>query len=146
MRVVLQRVSSGKCIVKNTVVSSIGKGYMLLVGFCKNDDEAKVFEMARKINNLRLFDDELGKINLNIHQVNGEILSISQFTLYADLHKSNRPSFTQSLEKDKASALYLLFNETLKNTWNINVKPGCFGEHMDLDIVCDGPVTITLEL
>lgn len=146
MRVVLQRVSSAKCIVNNNVVSSIDHGYMLLVGFCKDDNETKVIEMARKISNLRLFDDESGKINLNIHQVNGKILSISQFTLYADLKKSNRPSFSQSLEKDKASLLYLLFNETLTKTWNIEVKPGCFGEHMDLDIVCDGPVTITLEL
>lgn len=146
MRVVIQRVKSGKCIVNNQIISSINHGYMLLVGFNHDDTEEKVIKMARKINNIRLFDDENGKINLNIHQVNGEILSISQFTLYADTEKSNRPSFTNSMDRIKANDLYLLFNETLEKTWNIPVKKGCFGEHMYLDIVCDGPVTINLEL
>ncbi len=146
MRVIIQRVKSAKCIVDEKIVSSVTHGYMLLVGFCKSDNEQNVKAMAQKINNLRLFDDDEGKINLNIHQVNGEILSISQFTLYADVRKSNRPSFTDSMEKEKACELYLLFNDILKNTWNIKVQPGSFGDHMYLDVVCDGPVTITLEM
>ncbi len=146
MRVVIQRVKSAKCIVDEKIVSSVNHGYMLLVGFCKSDNEQNVKAMAQKINNLRLFDDDEGKINLNIHQVNGEILSISQFTLYADVRKSNRPSFTDSMEKERANELYSLFNDILKNTWNINVQPGSFGDHMYLDVVCDGPVTINLEM
>lgn len=145
MRVVVQRVSRAKCIVDNQVVSEIGKGYMLLVGFTHNDTLKEVETLARKINNLRIFEDEFGKINLNIHDVNGEILSISQFTLYADTKKSNRPSFTASMGGSEAIVLYQKFNEILNSVYGINTLPGVFGAHMDLDIMCDGPVTITLE-
>lgn len=145
MRIVVQRVSKAKCIVDNKVVSEIGKGYMLLVGLTHTDTLKDVETLARKVNNLRIFEDEFGKINLNIHDVNGEILSISQFTLYADTKKSNRPSFTLSMKPDEAKVLYEKFNEILNNVYNIKTLPGVFGAHMDLEIVCDGPVTITLE-
>ena len=108
MRVVVQRVSRAKCIVDNQVVSEIGKGYMLLVGFTHTDTLKEVETLARKINNLRIFEDEFGKINLNIHDVNGEILSISQFTLYADTKKSNRPSFTASMGGSEGLLLFLV--------------------------------------
>lgn len=145
MRIVVQRVSKAKCIVDNKVVSEIGKGFMLLVGFTHTDTIKEVETLARKINNLRIFEDEFGKINLNIHDAKGDILSISQFTLYADTKKSNRPSFTDSMKPDAANDLYIKFNEILNNTYNIKTLPGVFGAHMDLEITCDGPVTITLE-
>ena len=145
MRVVVQRVSKAKCIVDGNVVSEIGKGFMLLVGFTHTDTIKEVETLARKINNLRIFEDEFGKINLNIHDAVGDILSISQFTLYADTKKSNRPSFTESMKPDSANELYMKFNEILNNVYNIKTLPGVFGAHMDLEITCDGPVTITLE-
>ena len=145
MRVVVQRVSKAKCIVDGNVVSEIGKGFMLLVGFTNTDTIKEVETLARKINNLRIFEDEFGKINLNIHDAVGEILSISQFTLYADTKKSNRPSFTESMKPDSANELYMKFNEILNNVNNIKTLPGVFGAHMNLEITCDGPVTITLE-
>lgn len=146
MRIVVQRVSRAKCIVDGNVVSEINKGYMLLVGLTHTDTIKEVEKLAQKVNNLRIFEDEFGKINLNIHDVNGEILSISQFTLYADTKKSNRPSFTASMAPTIAKELYEKFNEILNTQYNIVTKPGVFGAHMDLDIVCDGPVTITLEI
>ncbi len=146
MRVIIQRVRRASCIVDNNIVGSINKGYMLLVGFTHTDTIKEVEAMAQKINNIRLFDDDNGKINLNIHDAKGEILSISQFTLYGNTHKSNRPSFTDSMNASDAKVLYDYFNELLTKKWQINVETGCFGAHMYLDIECDGPVTITLEM
>ncbi len=146
MRVVVQRVKYAKCLVNDKIVGSINEGYMLLVGFNNTDNIDIVNKMAQKINNLRIFDDEDGKMNLNIHQINGRILSISQFTLYADTKKSNRPSFTESMNKEEAIKLYNEFNKILVNTYDLMVETGIFGEHMYLDILCDGPVTINLEM
>lgn len=146
MRVVVQRVKYAKCLVNDKIVGSINEGYMLLVGFNNTDNIDLVNKMAQKINNLRIFDDEDGKMNLNIHQINGRILSISQFTLYADTKKSNRPSFTESMNKEEAIKLYNEFNKILVNTYDLMVETGIFGEHMYLDILCDGPVTINLEM
>lgn len=145
MRIIVQRVKRASCIVDGNIVSSINKGYMLLVGLTHSDTIDNVKELARKVNNLRIFSDEMGKMNLNIHDSNGEILSISQFTLYGNTKKSNRPSFTDSMEASKANDLYLEFNRILNEEYQIVTKPGVFGAHMDLDIICDGPVTITLE-
>lgn len=145
MRVVVQRVKEASCLVDDKVVSSIKHGFMLLVGFTLEDTLANVEKMAKKISSLRIFDDENGKINLNIHDVGGEILSISQFTLYADTKKSNRPSFTASMPGAQAKILYESFNSLLQDKYELSVQPGVFGAHMYLDIVCDGPVTITLE-
>lgn len=146
MRVVVQRVKYAKCLVNDKIVGSINEGCMLLVGFNNNDNIDIVNKMAKKINNLRIFDDKDGKMNLNIHQINGRILSISQFTLYADTKKSNRPSFTESMNKEEAIKLYNEFNKILVNTYDLMVETGIFGEHMYLDILCDGPVTINLEM
>ena len=99
MRVVVQRVKKASCLVEQKVVGKIDEGFMLLVGFKNTDTSDVLGKMAQKINNLRVFDDQEGKMNLNIHQINGKILSISQFTLYADTKKSNRPSFTESMKK-----------------------------------------------
>lgn len=146
MRVVVQRVKKASCIVEQKVVGSIDEGFMLLVGFKNTDTSDAIIKMAQKINNLRVFDDHDGKMNLNIHQINGKILSISQFTLYADTRKSNRPSFTESMRREEAIKLYDEFNRILREEYELTVETGCFGEHMYLDILCDGPVTINLEM
>ncbi|HHU24837.1 MAG: D-aminoacyl-tRNA deacylase [Bacilli bacterium] len=144
MKVVVQRVKKASCIVDGHVVSQIGKGYLLLVGFTHGDTIEEAKKMAKKISNLRIFEDENQKMNLSIQTIKGEILSISQFTLYADTEKGNRPSFVDSMNPDEASKLYEEFNQILESEYHIPVKAGVFGAHMELAIVCDGPVTISL--
>ena len=148
MRVVIQRVKQASCKVlidgEYHLVSTIGHGLMLLVGFTHSDNEEVVKKMAKKIIDLRIFSDEAGKMNLDIKQVNGSILSISQFTLYGDTRKGNRPSFVESMKHDEANKLYEFFNQTLTN-YGIITKPGAFGEDMLLEPHCDGPVTIEME-
>lgn len=146
MRVTIQRVKRAKCITNKKIVSEIEKGFLVLVGFTHEDTIDIVHKMARKIAMLRVFDDEAGKMNKAIKDVDGEILAISQFTLYADPLSGNRPSFTQSMAKDQANQLYLAFMNILNSEYQIKTLPGSFGEHMDLDILCDGPVTINIEL
>ncbi len=145
MRVVVQRVSQAQVSVESKIVSSIGKGYLLLIGMTHEDDIDTAKQMARKIANLRVFSDLEGKMNLSLSQVGGEILSISQFTLYGDTNNSNRPSFTKAMNYKEADKLYLDFNEILRKEYGINVKAGVFGEHMEVSLVNDGPVTIIIE-
>lgn len=145
MKVVLQRVSSANCIVEQVVVSEINKGYLLLVGFTHDDTLSNVQKMAKKIANLRVFEDKEGKMNLAIKDVNGSILAISQFTLYADPTSGNRPSFINAMRPVEANALYEEFVRILNNDYQIITKKGVFGAHMELHPVCDGPVTINLE-
>lgn len=145
MKVILQRVKSANCIVNNEIVSEIEKGYLLLVGFTHTDELENVKKMAKKIANLRVFEDEMGKMNLSIKDVNGCILAISQFTLYADPTSGNRPSFINAMRPDEANYLYEKFVEILNNDYKIITKKGVFGSHMELYPVCDGPVTINLE-
>ncbi len=145
MKVTLQRVSYANCIVDNIKVSEISKGLMLLVGFTHNDTIENVKKMAKKIANLRIFEDENGKMNLSIKDVKGEILAISQFTLYADTTSGNRPSFVNSMKPDSALELYKEFVAILNNEYNISTKMGVFGAHMYLNPICDGPVTINME-
>lgn len=141
MRVVLQRVKEASVTIDGKIYSSINKGYLLLVGFTHNDDLNLVTKIAKKINNLRIFSDENDKMNLSLKNVGGEILSVSQFTLYADTNSGNRPSFTKSMAFNEAKKLYEQFNEILKS-YNIEVKTGVFGAMMDVKLVNDGPVTI----
>ena len=143
MRIIVQRVKRASCIVDGNIVSSINKGYMLLVGLTHSDTIDNVKELARKVNNLRIFSDEMGKMNLNIHDSNGEILSISQFTLYGDAKKGNRPSYINALGGDKATILYDEFNKKLRQY--VHVETGIFGADMCVNITNDGPVTILLE-
>ncbi|MBQ8292842.1 MAG: D-tyrosyl-tRNA(Tyr) deacylase [Bacilli bacterium] len=145
MRVVLQRVKRANCIVNQEEVSKIEKGYLLLVGFTHTDTIDNVNKMAKKIANLRVFEDEMGKMNLSIKDVNGSILAISQFTLYADPTSGNRPSFINAMKPTEANALYEEFVKLLNNEWQIETKMGVFGADMELNPVCDGPVTINLE-
>ncbi|WP_017548729.1 D-aminoacyl-tRNA deacylase [Salinicoccus carnicancri] len=143
MRVVLQRVSSST-VISNEFFNEIGKGYCLLVGVSNEDTEADAIKLAEKIAASRNFEDSEGKINLSIKDVGGEILSISQFTLYADTRKGNRPSFTRAAGREHADKLYKLFNETLQS-YDLTVKTGFFGEMMNVNINNDGPITILYE-
>ena len=144
MKVVVQRVSQASCTVDDKVTGSIGIGYMLLVGFGLDDTRETVEKYAAKVAKLRIFSDEEGKINRSISDVNGSILSISQFTLYADARKGNRPSFVNALGGQKATELYDYFNECLRN-YDLKVETGIFGADMKIALVNDGPVTIILE-
>lgn len=145
MKVVVQRVKSASCKVNDKERSKIKNGYLLLVGFTNNDSLKEVNYLAKKIANLRIFEDDLGKLNKSIINMNYEILSISQFTLYGDASKGNRPSFTKALEPKKALKLYLELTRILMTEYNINTFNGAFGEHMVIELVNDGPVTIILE-
>ncbi len=145
MKVVLQRVQYANCVVEKEVVSEINKGYMLLVGFTHTDTIENVKKMAKKISALRVFTDEFDKMNLSIKDVNGEILAISQFTLYADPNSGNRPSFINAMKPNLADNLYQEFVKILNEEYQIITKKGVFGAHMELHTICDGPVTINLE-
>lgn len=144
MKLVVQRVLRASCHINNEIYSSIDKGFMVLVGLGINDHKDIVYKMANKLSKLRIFEDEEGKINKSLFDVNGQILSISQFTLYADTKKGNRPSFTDALGGDKAKELYDYFNKCLEEL-NIDVKTGIFGEDMKIELINDGPVTIIME-
>ncbi|MCT1926916.1 D-aminoacyl-tRNA deacylase [Staphylococcus pasteuri] len=143
MRVVVQRVSEAS-VSNDNIHNSIKKGYCLLVGVGKSSTEVDVQAVAKKIANARLFEDENDKLNFNIQQIEGEILCISQFTLYADVKKGNRPGFSNSKSPDEANELYESFNEALRS-YGLNVKTGEFGTHMNVEIHNDGPVTIIYE-
>lgn len=144
MRVVIQRCKYARCLVDQKITGEINHGLLILVGFTEGDDFDKVKKMAKKIVNLRIFEDENQKMNLSVLNIHGEILSISQFTLYANTTGGNRPSFIESLEPSKAQALYLLFNQELR-TYGLKVDEGIFGAHMEIELLNDGPVTINLE-
>lgn len=144
MRVLIQLVKDASVKVEGTEVSRIGKGLLLFCGIGKDDDIKDTEYTAKKILNLRIFPDENGRMNLNIKDVNGEILSISQFTLYANTKKGNRPGFDLSAEPEKANHYWQRFNELLREG-GVCVKEGVFGAHMDIELINDGPVTIWLD-
>ena len=144
MRIVLQRVKSASVSIDETVVGKIGVGFVLLVGIADSDTEAELDYLVRKITKLRVFEDLVGKMNLAIEDVGGQILSISQFTLYADTKKSNRPSFTKAGAPDFADKMYQLFNKKLRDT-GLTVETGEFGANMQVQLINDGPVTIIFD-
>ena len=145
MRVVVQRCSRAEVRIDGVSVGKIGQGFMLLVGITETDTTAEADLLAKKIAQLRVFEDEAGKMNLAIRDVGGAILSISQFTLYADCRKGNRPSFIRAARPEQASPLYDYFNETLRTTYGLTVETGRFGADMKVDFINDGPVTILLD-
>lgn len=143
MKVILQRSKKSSVSVDNKVVGSIDSGLVILVGFTEGDNETVIDKMINKIINLRIFNDENNIMNKSILEVGGSILSISQFTLYADVRKGRRPSYIKALNGDQSIKLYDLFNEKLKQY--INVATGIFGADMTVNISNDGPVTIIIE-
>lgn len=144
MRLVVQRVKNAKVEVDNKIVGQINQGYMVLVGVGPNDTEKEADYLAKKLINLRIFEDENGKMNLSIKDVNGELLLISQFTLYADCSGGNRPSFINAAKPDMANELYEYFCDKCKEQ-GIKVEKGIFGADMKVSLLNDGPVTIILE-
>ena len=143
MRVVVQRASNAKCVVDGKVTGEIEKGLMVLVGFTDTDTIEEVIYMCKKIVNLRIFDDENGVMNKSVLDVSGSILSISQFTLYGDAIKGNRPSYVKAMKHEDAKEMYSLFNKKLREY--IRVEEGIFGADMHISFTNDGPVTIIIE-
>lgn len=143
MKVVVQKVKEASCTVDNKITGKIGHGLMLLVGFTEGDNLDKIEQMARKVVNLRIFEDDNNVMNLSLLDVGGSILSISQFTLYADTKKGNRPSYIDAMKGEEATKLYDLFNEELRKY--TKVETGIFGSDMDIALINWGPTTIILE-
>lgn len=144
MRAVIQRVSQAKVVVDENTVGQINRGFMILLGVHEQDTQADVDYLVGKISKLRVFEDDQQKMNRSIMDVGGEILSISQFTLFADTKKGNRPSFVQAAKPDTAIPLYEAFNEGLRQV-GIPVETGIFGADMKCHLVNDGPVTIIID-
>ena len=144
MRAVVQRVNQAQVRVENKVVAKIGLGLVVLLGISPTDTEADVREMAEKVANLRIFGDAQGKMNLSCLDINGEIIVVSQFTLYADTRRGRRPSFTGAASPELAEPLCQFFVETLR-IMGVPTQSGVFGAHMVVDIQNDWPVTILLE-
>ncbi len=145
MRAVIQRVSESSVTVDGKAVGSSQKGYMILLGVVRGDTDENAQLLARKTAALRVFEDENGKMNKSVIDIDGEILAISQFTLCADCRKGNRPSFTDSEEPENAKRLYELYCEELKRNGVRRVEKGIFAADMKVSLVNDGPVTICLD-
>ena len=145
MRVVIQRAKNASCSVDGTIISSIEQGLVLLVGLTDTDTLKEVEYCAKKIANMRIFEDEDGKLNKSILDMGYEILNISQFTLYGETKKGNRPSFTKAMEPVKANELYITLTHLLNQEYGIKTYNGAFGEMMDISLINEGPVTIILE-
>ena len=144
MKVVVQRSKYSKVEVNNKLIKEISSGMVIVVRLTEGDDDAKILKMVKKIVNLRIFDDENGVMNKAILDVEGKILSISQFTLYGDTSKGNRPSYVKALNGNLAIKLYEKFNEELNKY--VQTLPGIFGADMQVSILNDGPVTIVMEV
>lgn len=144
MRILIQRVKGANVSVKDRIISEIGQGLLLLVGIGKDDSIADIEYLAKKITNLRIFEDEQGKMNRDVKQVKGQILSVSQFTLFADEKKGNRPGFDSAADPVKAKDYWEKFNVLLKGN-HLEVKEGIFAAHMEVGLINDGPVTIWLD-
>ncbi len=145
MRAVIQRVKEASVEVDGKVVGKIGNGILVLLGVGKDDTEEDMKWIADKVVNLRIFQDENGKMNLSLLDIGGEVLVVSQFTLYGDARKGRRPSFTEAAPPEKGKEFYKKFVEYLKEKYNIKVETGEFGTMMDVHLVNWGPVTILLD-
>ena len=143
MRIVIQRVKKASVSINERLYNEIKQGLLLLVGIEDTDTQVDIDYAVRKVTQMRIFEDEAGKMNLSVQDVGGEILSISQFTLFADTKKGNRPSFNLAAKPDFASPFYDEFNIALNHL--VPTKTGVFGEDMDIGLVNDGPVTIILD-
>ena len=144
MKLVIQRVDNAKVEVENKMVGRIKKGFLVLLGVAPEDTKETADFLVHKLVNLRVFTDENDKMNLSVKDINGELLIVSQFTLYANCKNGNRPSFEQAAKPEQANELYEYFVEKCKEE-NINVQTGEFGAHMQVSLLNNGPVTIILE-
>ena len=144
MRAIIQKVTRASVKVENELISEIGNGYMILLAVKQPDTDDDLLYIKKKISNLRIFEDEDGKLNLSIKDTGGEILLVSQFTLYGDARKGNRPSFTMSAGLEKANNYYERLRDELINE-GFTVKTGKFQAHMEVSLINDGPVTIILD-
>ena len=144
MKLVIQRVKNASVEVEGTIVGKIDKGYLVLLGVTHSDTKEIADYLSKKLCNLRVFEDENGKMNLNLKQVNGELLIVSQFTLYGDCTEGNRPSFINAANPDFAKELYEYFCDKCKEH-DIKVEKGIFGADMKVNLLNDGPVTIIME-
>lgn len=145
MKLLVQRVNYAGVEVEGKTVGSIEKGYMVLFGACEGDTEEIADKMIKKLVGLRIFSDSEGKINLSINDVGGSVLMVSQFTLYADCKKGNRPSFFKSGDPKRANELYEYSVEALRKTYGMHVETGEFGAHMKVSLENDGPFTVMLD-
>jgi len=144
MKAVIQRIKKASVKVENRIHASISKGLLVFLGVGKGDNESDVEYLVRKIINLRIFENELGKFDFSVKDINGEMLVVSQFTLYADCKKGNRPSFENAEIPDIAKMLYEKFVEKIRGN-GIKVGTGVFGAKMEIELINDGPVTILLD-
>lgn len=144
MRLIIQRVKRASVTVSDQTVGSCGKGYLVLVGIGQGDTPADVLYCTDKTAGLRIFEDENGKMNLSILDIGGEVLAISQFTLYGDVRKGKRPSFTDSASPETAKELYELYVDKLREK-GISTQMGVFGADMQVELLNDGPVTIMID-
>ena len=142
MIVVIQRVINASVKVDDKVVSSINNGMLILLGISNDDSKEDIIKMTNKISKLRIFNDENDIMNKNVNEVNGEVLVVSQFTLYGNVKKGNRPSYIEAAKPDIAKPIYNLFIKELDRLINNKVKTGIFGAYMSVDIINDGPVTL----
>ncbi|MCR5688089.1 MAG: D-tyrosyl-tRNA(Tyr) deacylase [Lachnospiraceae bacterium] len=145
MKFLIQVVKNASVSVDGSVIGSIDRGFLVFCGVCDADTEELADKMIRKAVNLRIFEDENGKTNLSIGEINGSMLVVSQFTLYADCRKGNRPSFIKAGDPEHANRLYEYILSELKNTYNIRTESGSFGADMQVSLVNDGPFTVMLD-
>lgn len=144
MRAVVQRVSNAKVVVENSIVGEINKGLLVLLGVGNDDLEKDILYLKEKILGLRIFEDGNEKMNLSLLDIKGELLIVSQFTLYGDVRKGRRPNFMNAASPDKAEKMYLDLVKACREE-GIKVETGRFGEHMDVELINDGPVTIMID-
>lgn len=144
MKFVIQRVKHASVTVEGQILGNINKGFMVLIGVCESDNEMIADRMVKKLIGLRIFEDENGKTNLDLHSVGGELLLVSQFTLYANCKKGNRPSFIEAAKPEKANALYEYIISECKKQVEV-VEKGEFGADMKVELLNDGPFTIVLD-
>ena len=145
MKLVIQRVKEAKVEVEEKMVGEIGTGFLVLLGVSEEDTKEKADYLVKKLCQLRVFTDENDKMNLALKDVNGELLIVSQFTLYADTTSGNRPSFIQAAKPEKANELYEYFCDKCEQKYGIKVEKGIFGADMQVSLLNDGPVTILIE-
>ena len=145
MKIVLQRCSRAEVRIDGETVGRIGLGFVVLVGITHSDTRENADFLAKKVAGMRVFEDAEGKMNLSLAEVDGQILSISQFTLYGNARKGNRPSFIEAARPEVAEPLYDYFNQVLREQYGLHVETGRFGANMQVDFVNDGPVTIIVD-